>query len=182
MSILRNVHCNIFSWHIFWHFLSDFHLRISWKKNRNIHVYRKELAIDILWFCVQFYVKTKTKVTIFFNFPHFFFNMNYNFSTALDPSNLKEQVKKICLKNCSVWKKLGKNKKGKIFVWAAPKMVSFFSAASCKKETIFGAAHTKLGAYYFFRALLISKCLQIIGLQLCIPKVYLDHYNTFFSQ
>ena len=29
----------------------------------------------------------------------------------------------------------------------------FFSAASCKKDTLFGAAQTKLGPSYFFKAL-----------------------------
>ena len=48
--------------------------------------------------------------------------------------------------------KLWKNKKGRIFVWAAPKMVSFFSCQLWKRPHLW-SRKTKLGPSYFVRAL-----------------------------
>ena len=49
--------------------------------------------------------------------------------------------------------KLWQNKKSQIFVWGTPKMVSFSQLPAVTKNTIFGAAPTKLGPSYFVRAL-----------------------------
>ena len=50
------------------------------------------------------------------------------------------------------YKKLRQKKKGQIFVSAAPKIVSF-SQLPAVKNSIFGAAKSKLDLSYFFRAL-----------------------------
>ena len=55
-------------------------------------------------------------------------------------------------KNLKLWQ----NKKGQIFVWAAPKMGSFSNLLSVKKDIIFGG-HLKqiFGPSYFARALAV---------------------------
>ena len=44
---------------------------------------------------------------------------------------------------------MAKNKTDQTFVWYAQRIGTFFSADSCKKDTIFGAGQTELGPFYF---------------------------------
>ena len=55
-------------------------------------------------------------------------------------------------------------KKGRKFVWAAPKMVSFFTAGSWEKDPIFGAAQTNFHSFLFWQGFMMkqtcTKCLR----------------------
>ena len=53
----------------------------------------------------------------------------------------------------------------------------FFSAASCKKDTIFGAAQTTLGSSYFVRAL----DTQVFHIQLILSALSLAFKNIVVS-
>ena len=83
--------------------------------------------------------------------------------------------------NCLVYVKALRKLEGPHFVWAALKMVSFFTAGSWQKETIFGADQTNIRPFLFWQRFWNTHYCNLV-LVLCKKLCQSLDHSGFVSQ